>query len=69
MIWAQSYNPLGSAALSTILAALPVGVLLGSLGLFRVRAHYAALAGLATSLIVAVAVFGMPAGKAATAAV
>jgi lactate permease len=68
MTWAQGYNPLGNAFLSTVLAALPVAVLLGSLGVFRVRAHYAALAGLAASLLVAVAVFGMPAGKATTAA-
>ena len=59
-MWSQVYDPLGSPALSTLVAALPVVVLLGALGVFRVRAHVAALLGLATALLIAVAVFGMP---------
>ncbi|HEY6360745.1 MAG TPA: L-lactate permease [Vicinamibacterales bacterium] len=68
-MWSQIYDPLGNAALSTVLAALPVVVLLGTLGVLRYQAHVAALLGLGTSLLIAVAVFGMPAPMAfATAA-
>jgi lactate permease len=36
------YNPAGSALVSTILAAIPVIVLLGAIGIFEVKAHLAA---------------------------
>jgi lactate permease len=59
--WNQRYDPVANnLALSALVAALPVVVLLGLLGLLRVRAHYAALAGLATALLVALLVYGMP---------
>ncbi len=68
MPWQQSYDPL-SGPLSTIVAALPLVVLLGLLALRRVPAHVAALAGLAVALIVAVGVIGMPAPMAGRAAI
>jgi lactate permease len=68
-MWSQTYDPLGNATLSTIAAALPALVLLGALGLFRVRAHVAALLGVATALLVATLIFHMPSGMAADAAI
>ena len=60
MPWTQVYNPTGSAILSTLLAAAPVVVLLGTLGLVGWSAPKAAAAGLTTALAVAIGVFGMP---------
>ena len=55
--------------LSTLLAALPIVVLLGTLGILEMRAHLAAALGLLAALLVAIFVFGMPAGSAVMAAV
>jgi lactate permease len=60
MHWQQVYDPLAHRLLSTCLAALPVVVLLGALGVFRVRAHVAALLSLGVALVVALGPFGMP---------
>src|SRR5215813_4311889 len=60
MPWSQVYDPMGRWWLSTLLASLPVVVLLGTLAFLHVKAHWAALLGLATSLTIAIALFGMP---------
>ena len=60
MHWTQVYDPLGHWWLSTIVAALPIVVLLGLLAGLRVRPHLAAIAGAVTALLVSVLVFGMP---------
>src|SRR5690242_17591443 len=60
MIWSQNYDPLGSQLLSTLLAALPVVVLLGSIGVLGLRIHFAALLGLTAALVVAVGIYSMP---------
>ena len=67
--WAQNYDPTGSWWLSTLIAALPIVVLLGTLALLHIKAHFAALLGLGTALVTAVFIFHMPARLAATTAV
>ena len=59
-MWQQTYNPLGHAWVSTACAALPVVALLGSLAFLRLRAHVAAMVGLAAAFAVAILIFGMP---------
>ncbi len=54
MPWEQIYAPTPYLALSTLLAGLPILLLLGLLASGKVSAHYAALAGLATALLVAI---------------
>jgi lactate permease len=68
MPWQQSYNPLDNQLLSTLAAFLPALILLACLGLLRLKAHHAALIGLAAALLVAVLLFGMPPGMAAAGA-
>ena len=60
MTWTQIYDPFGVWWLSTLVAALPVVVLLGLLAIFRVKPHWAAMAGAATALAAASLVFQMP---------
>src|SRR6202041_1322084 len=67
--WPQNYDPTGRWWLSALLAALPVVVLLGTLALLHMKAHYSALLGLATSILCAILIFGMPVSLAAKTAV
>jgi lactate permease len=59
-MWTQNYDPLHNAFLSTLVAALPVVVLLGSIAVLKLRIHLSALLGLALALAVALWIYHMP---------
>jgi lactate permease len=61
-MWNQVYNPLASATLSTIAAALPVVTLLVLIASNKVKAHIAAIVALIVANCVAIFIFTMPAG-------
>src|SRR6266568_3358838 len=69
LMWNQVYNPLGNAALSTLVAALPVVTLLVLIASGKVKAHVAALIALLVAILVAVILFTMPAGFAIRASI
>src|ERR1700729_4628288 len=60
MQWTQIYDPLGHWWLSTLVAALPIIVLLGLLAGFKVKPHWCAIAGATTAVAVAIVFFKMP---------
>ncbi|MBP2475236.1 lactate permease [Crossiella equi] len=67
-MYQQDPNPTGSLFLSALLALLPLVTLLVLLGVFRWKAHWAGLATLVLSLLIAVFGYSMPAGLALNAA-
>jgi lactate permease len=68
MTWTQTYDPFLNPLLSTLVAALPVVVLLSAIAWLKIRIHYAALLGLGVALAVALGAYHMPAGPALTSA-
>ncbi|HEV7510852.1 MAG TPA: L-lactate permease [Candidatus Acidoferrum sp.] len=60
MTWTQVYDPFGHWWLSTLVAAIPILLLLTLLAGFKVRPHLCAIAGAAAAVIIAIVAFGMP---------
>src|SRR3954451_6332786 len=58
--WTQVYDPTGSELLSTLLAAMPLVVLLGGLAVLGWSAPRAAASGLVAALVLAIWIYGMP---------
>jgi lactate permease len=65
MQWTQVYDPFGHWWLSTLVAALPIIVLLGLLAGFKVKPHWCAIWGAGTAVLVAILFFRMPPALAA----
>src|SRR5260370_41291214 len=61
-MWNQIYNPLGNAALSTVVAAIPVVTLLVVIASGRVKAHIAAIIAVIVTNLIAIFIFTMPPG-------
>jgi lactate permease len=59
-LWSQTYDPLGSPVLSTLVAAVPIVILLGAIAIFQIRSHFAALIGWSVALGLAIGVYKMP---------
>ncbi|HEY3708587.1 MAG TPA: L-lactate permease [Amycolatopsis sp.] len=64
MTWIQDYQPAGGLWFSALLAALPIIVLLVSLGVVKLSAHLSAALALVTAVLVALLLYRMPAGLA-----
>jgi L-lactate permease len=68
-MWQHNYTPIhGSLALSSLVAALPIFVLLFLLGIRRTPAWIAAISGLGTTMLVSFFLYGMPVGRIVAAA-
>ncbi len=68
-MWNQVYNPLGNEWLSTLVAAVPVVVLLVLIASGKVKAHLAAVIALVAAICIAIWAFTMPAPLALRASV
>ena len=68
-IWLQTYDPLGSIPMSTLVAALPVLTLFFVLLVVKTRVWVAALCGMVVAILLAITVFDMPAVMTAAASV
>jgi lactate permease len=60
MTWLQHYNPTGNLAISAILAAIPLFILLYMLGIRRSKGHYAGFYATLAAVLLAIIVWRMP---------
>jgi len=60
MIWLQNYDPLNNPFLSTILALIPIVILLGLIMFFKIKAYLAALIALAIGFLITIFIYHLP---------
>jgi L-lactate transport len=63
-VWTQVYNPLGTFWLSAVVAALPIAFFFVTLAVLRWQGYLAGLGTIVLTVIIALVVYGMPAGLA-----
>ncbi len=63
-VWTQVYNPLGNLWLSALVAALPIVFFFVTLAVLRWEGYLAGLGTIVVTVIIALTVYGMPAGLA-----
>ena len=69
MTWVQQYQPLGSVALSALVAGIPLYLLFYMLAVKRMAGHKAAFVATLAAIILAIMAWGMPAGLAINATI
>ncbi|MHC1789599.1 L-lactate permease [Solidesulfovibrio sp.] len=60
MSWVQQYQPLGSVAMSALVAGIPLYILFFMLAVKRMAGHKAAFVATGTAVLLAIAAWGMP---------
>jgi L-lactate transport len=63
-VWTQVYNPLGALWLSAVVAALPIAFFFVTLAVLRWPGYLAGLGTIVLTVVIALAVYGMPTGLA-----
>ena len=64
MTWTQMYDPMGSLALSSLVAAIPMIIIFYMLAIRRTPGHIAGAVAVTSAVLIAILAYKMPAGMA-----